>query len=52
MLYGFIYHTNNGIIELHIANYPYRQYIGYTLNQAKKAYRDFCNLKYKKITWL
>lgn len=52
MLYGFVYRLNNGIIELHITGYPYRQYIGYTLKQAQKTYREFCNLKYKKITWM
>lgn len=52
MLYGFIYRLNNGIIELHINNYPYRKYIFYTLYQAKQQYRKEFNLKYKKITWL
>lgn len=52
MLYGFIYHTMHNGIELHIGNYPYMQFVGYTLKQAQKKYRETYNLKYKKITWL
>lgn len=52
MLYGFVYRSNNGIIELHINGYPYRKYIFYTLHQAKQQYRKENNLRYKKITWL
>lgn len=52
MLYGFIYHLQHGMIELHIIGFPYRQFIGYTERQAKQKYREFCNLKYKKICWM
>ena len=51
MLYGFVYHTTQGI-ELHISGYPYMQYIGYTEKQARQLYRKQYGLKYKKITWL
>lgn len=52
MLYGFVYHGNHGIIELHIAGYPYHKFWLYTEKQAKKRYRELFNLKYKKITWI
>lgn len=51
MLYGFIYHVN-GNIELHVSNYPYHMFIGYTERQAKQKYREIFGLKHKKITWL
>ena len=52
MLYGFVYHFNNGIIEMHIAGYPYHKFIFYSEKQAKQEYRKLFNLKYKRITWL
>lgn len=51
-LYGFIYHNGNGSIELHINNYPYHVFYGYTLKQAQQRYRQLFNLKYKRIIWL
>lgn len=53
MLYGFVYHFNLvDCIELHVTNYPYHKFLGYTPKRAQKEYRKIYGLKYKKITWL
>ena len=50
MLYGTIFGGRNGF-ELHVSGFPYMTYIGYSLREAKRKYRDDFGLRYKKICW-
>ena len=48
------YNKVNGAFRMHKPEFPYDSttYIGYTLNQMKRKYREDNNLKYKRIEWI
>lgn len=51
-LYGFVITEKCGAIRLQVSGHPHMVYIGYSLNEAKKRYREKNDLKYKHITWM
>lgn len=48
------YSKTRGTYRMHAPVFPYESivYVGYTLAQMKKAYRQRYNLKYKHIEWI
>lgn len=53
MTYGFIHKGNSQIdFYIRVENYPEIGYLGYSLKEALKKYRNKYNLKGKHITFL
>lgn len=50
MYYGTIIGNRHGF-ELHVSGYKSILYVGYSLREAKRKYRDDFGLRYKKIRW-
>lgn len=48
------YNKIHGSYRMHAPEFPYDSitYVGYTLKQMQKAYRQRYNLKYKRIEWI
>lgn len=49
------YNKNTGAYKMHSPLFPYdetRVYIGYSLKDMKRKYREDFNLKYKHIDWI
>lgn len=44
----------NGNYKMHAPTFPYETtvYVGYTLNEMKRKYRQDHGLKYKRIEWI